>query len=97
MNSETKMLLLEVTAPVGVKREGELFVASCPALDVHAQGTSEGNAMENLKETMTLFLEACLEMHTLDKVLKDAGLHVAARASEKLVGPTLSVALTLTA
>ena len=60
MNSETKMLLLEVTAPVGVKREGELFVASCPALDVHAQGTSERNTMENLKETMTLFLETCL-------------------------------------
>ena len=38
-------------------REGKLFVALCPELDVASQGTTVEEATSNLKEAVELFLE----------------------------------------
>lgn len=43
------------TAIVG--KEGDLYVSLCPELDVASQGTTIEEAMANLKEAVTLFLE----------------------------------------
>lgn len=51
-------------------------VASCPVLDVHSQGHTEEEATANLREAVQLFLESCIDLGTLDQVLKDSGLHV---------------------
>jgi len=40
-----------------IEREGNLYVALCPELDVASQGTSIENALENLKEAVALFIE----------------------------------------
>jgi predicted RNase H-like HicB family nuclease len=40
-----------------IEREGELFVAQCPELDVASQGTSVEGARANLVEAIELFLE----------------------------------------
>jgi predicted RNase H-like HicB family nuclease len=40
-----------------IEREGNLYVALCPDLDVASQGTSIENALENLKEAVALFIE----------------------------------------
>ena len=40
-----------------IEREGNLYVALCPELDVASQGTSIENALDNLKEAVALFLE----------------------------------------
>src|SRR5258705_13961033 len=40
-----------------IEREGNLYVALCPKLDVASQGSSIENALENLKEAVALFIE----------------------------------------
>lgn len=40
-----------------VEREGDLYVALCPELDVASQDATIEDAMVNLKEAVELFLE----------------------------------------
>jgi predicted RNase H-like HicB family nuclease len=40
-----------------IEREGNLYVALCPELDIASQGTSVEGALEHLKEAVDLFLE----------------------------------------
>jgi predicted RNase H-like HicB family nuclease len=40
-----------------VEREGKLFVALCPELDIASQGKTIDSALKNLKEAVSLFLE----------------------------------------
>ena len=40
-----------------VEKEGNLYVALCPELDVASQGTTVEEAAANLKEAVELFLE----------------------------------------
>ncbi len=40
-----------------IEREGDQYVALCPELDIASQGSSIENALDNLKEAVTLFLE----------------------------------------
>jgi predicted RNase H-like HicB family nuclease len=44
-----------------IEREGNLYVALCPELDVASQGTSIENALENLKEAVALFIETAAD------------------------------------
>lgn len=41
-----------------VEKEGKLFVALCPELDIASQGKTIDTALKNLKEAVSLFLEA---------------------------------------
>ena len=43
--------------PAIVKKEGDMYVAFCPELDVASQGDSIEQATANLKEAVELFLE----------------------------------------
>ena len=43
-----------------VEKEGDMYVALCPELDVASQGKTVEEAMVNIKEAVTLFLE-CAE------------------------------------
>lgn len=56
-----------------VKQEENWIISSCPALDVHSQGKTDDEARKNLIEAISLFLETCLEMNSLDAVLKQIG------------------------
>jgi predicted RNase H-like HicB family nuclease len=40
-----------------VTREGRLYVAHCPELDVASQGTTVEEALANLREAVELYLE----------------------------------------
>jgi predicted RNase H-like HicB family nuclease len=40
-----------------IEREGELYVASCPELDVASQGSTIEEARKNLVEALELFFE----------------------------------------
>ncbi len=44
-----------------IEREGDLYVALCPELDVASQGTSIEDARANLVEALTLFFEVAEE------------------------------------
>ena len=40
-----------------INKEGRLFVALCPELDIASQGRTRASAANNLKEAVRLFLE----------------------------------------
>jgi predicted RNase H-like HicB family nuclease len=40
-----------------IEREGDMYVALCPELDVASQGSTVEEAKANLKEAVELFLE----------------------------------------
>lgn len=40
-----------------IRKEGRLFVAWCPELDVASQGRTSASALKNLKEAVALYLE----------------------------------------
>jgi len=59
--------------PYRVEREGDVWVASCDALDVASQGDDRDDAGRMLAEALHLFLESCLERGTLEEVLRECG------------------------
>lgn len=60
--------------PAEVREEAGMFYSSCPVLDVHSQGHSQKEALENLIEALTLFVETCYEQGTLGQLLRQIGL-----------------------
>lgn len=69
--------------PFTIKKRKNWFVSSCPILDVHSQGETKDKAIENLIEALSLFFSTCIEMGTLEKVLRECGF-VYANISKKL-------------
>lgn len=53
--------------------EDEQIVALCPELSVSSFGDSSAEALDALQEAVTLFLEECQRMGTLEAVLEEAG------------------------
>jgi len=43
-----------------IEREGDMYVALCPELDIASQGESVEQARDNLKEALELFFEEAL-------------------------------------
>lgn len=56
-----------------VFREGDLYVAVCPDLDVSSFGESPEEAKRSLREALEAFVEECASMGTLEEVLEEAG------------------------
>jgi len=54
------------------EEDGQI-VALCPELNVSSFGDTVEVALQSLQEAMTLFLEECQRMGTLDIVLEEAG------------------------
>jgi predicted RNase H-like HicB family nuclease len=55
----TPRVTFNVCLPYEVKTREKWHVASCKILDVHSQGVSKREAVENLKEALELFLVSC--------------------------------------
>ncbi len=51
-----------------IEREDDMYVASCPELDVVSQGSSVEEAKSNLKEAVELFLECASETEIADRL-----------------------------
>ncbi len=64
----------EITLRANFHRERDQWIGWCPDLDVTTQGDTRGEAEENLREAVNLFLETCQAMGTLEDVLREAGL-----------------------
>lgn len=67
---------LAARLPFRLQKRKKWFLSSCPILDIHSQGATEQEAVENLKAALSLFFITSLEIGTLDTVLKDCGFHV---------------------
>lgn len=73
----TGLVKFEFKLPAHVKKQGNLYIACCPLLDVYSQGDSKKEALANLKEALVLFVESCFERGTLDQVLRSSGFYPA--------------------
>lgn len=62
-----------ILARVEIFREGDLYVAVCPDLDVSSFGETIAEARHSLQEALEAFLEECEAMSTLAEVLEEAG------------------------
>jgi predicted RNase H-like HicB family nuclease len=51
-----------------LEKEGDMYVALCPELDVASQGRTVGEATANLKEAVELFLE-CADAQEVERRL----------------------------
>jgi predicted RNase H-like HicB family nuclease len=69
-----------ISFPIDVKKENRYHLASCPVLDVWAYGKTQQGAVNNLKETLQVFLAYCFEHGTLEMVLKGCGFTTLKRA-----------------
>jgi len=65
-------------------REGKMYVAHSPELDVSSCATTKAKAQRNLLEAVRLFLEEAEKKGSLDQILKEAGF---VRRKQILVGP----------
>lgn len=63
----------EVSFTVHVFREGEVFVAHAPELDLSSCGDTPDDARRAIREAVRAFLEASEEMGTLTAIFDEAG------------------------
>lgn len=62
-----------VPVKVEIFKEGDLFVAVSPELNVSSFGDTVEEARASLREAIDAFVEECQAMGTLDEVLEEAG------------------------
>ena len=58
---------------IEIFKEGDVFVAISPELNVSSFGDTVEEATISLREAMAAFIEECQAMGTLDEVLEEAG------------------------
>lgn len=75
---------MEIQFTSQIFKEGRLYVAYAPELDVSSCGGTKDKALKNLKEAVRLFLEEAEKMGTLEQILEEAGY---VRHKQKLLGP----------
>ena len=64
----TPWVVFDLRTKVYKEKEG-MYTGECPALEVASQGDDEREARKNIQEAVTLFLEDCAEVGTLERVL----------------------------
>lgn len=64
---------LNMHLPAEIIKEADIYVSSCPVLDIFSQGETEEEAKSNLIEAVTAFITSCINRGTLDAVLKQCG------------------------
>lgn len=62
-----------ITVEVKVFREGDVYVALCPELNVSSFGDDIESAKRSLREALEAFFEECEALGTLQEVLEEAG------------------------
>lgn len=65
-------------------KDGKMYVAYAPELDLSSCATTKIKAQKNLLEAVRLFLEEAEKKGSLEQILKEAGF---VRRKEKLEGP----------
>ena len=74
-----RTLISRKTRPQGIRftaqvwKEGGVYVAYSPELDISSCGDSPNQAKSRLREAATLFLEEAAHMGTLREILAEAG------------------------
>jgi len=54
-------------------KEGAVYIAYVPELDISSCGATDDEARKNIREAVQAFLEISAEMGTLDEILEEGG------------------------
>ena len=77
---------MEIEFTVHVFKNGRMYIAYSPELDLSSCATTQKKAQENLKEAVRLFIEEAEKNGSLQHVLEESGF---VRRRRKLEGPRL--------
>lgn len=64
---------MNISVRITIFREGDVYVALSPELNVSSFGDTIEDAKRSLKEAIGVFVEECQEMGTLEEVLEESG------------------------
>ena len=64
---------MNISARISIFKEGDVYVALSPELNVSSFGDTIEDAKGSLKEAIEAFVEECQEMGTLEEVLEESG------------------------
>ncbi|MBF0227942.1 MAG: hypothetical protein HQK76_21075 [Desulfobacterales bacterium] len=66
-------IIFNIELAIKIEKKDDAFISSCPNLDVFSQGETEKEAKNNIIEALTAFFIGCIELNTLERVLKECG------------------------
>jgi len=66
-------VFMNISIRIEIFKEGDLYVALSPELNVSSFGETIEDAKNSLKEAVEAFIEGCQEMGTLEDVLEESG------------------------
>ena len=78
------MAVTEIQFTSHVFKEGSMYVAYTPELDLSSCARTEAKASKNLQEAVRLFLEEAEKHGTLHQILEEAGFEPAVPYSDQL-------------
>ena len=64
---------MNISARISIFKEGDVYVALSPELNVSSFGDTTEDAKGYLEEAIEAFVEECQEMGTLEEVLEESG------------------------
>lgn len=64
---------MNISVRIELFKEGDVYVALSPELNVSSYGDTIETAKASFKEALEAFLEECREMGTLEEVLEETG------------------------
>ncbi len=64
---------MNISLRVEIFKEGDVYVALSPELNVSSFGDTIEDAKKSFKEAVEAFIEECREMGTLEDVLEESG------------------------
>jgi predicted RNase H-like HicB family nuclease len=73
---------MDIQFTTQIVKEGRVYIAYSPELDLSSCGGSKEKALANLKTAVRLFLEEAGKMGTVDQILREAGYQVRNRKLE---------------
>jgi len=64
---------MNISVRIEIFKEGDLYTALSPELNVSSFGETIEDAKNSFKEAVEAFIEGCQEMGTLEEVLEESG------------------------
>jgi predicted RNase H-like HicB family nuclease len=64
---------LKISLRLEIFKEGDLYVALSPELNVSSFGETVEDAKRSIKEALEAFIEECEKMGTLEAILEESG------------------------
>jgi len=64
---------MNISVRIEIFKEGDVYVALSPELNVSSFGETAEDAKNSIKEAIEAFIEECRRMGTLEEVLEESG------------------------